>query len=95
MSRLCRDCSAPIEPPKQLCDVCRATIDRMRRLEERDIDLRLASICPRCREPWRPDRSRDRKICQACEDKGELPKSKMTAKQKREFLAKLNKKYDD
>jgi predicted amidophosphoribosyltransferase len=90
MTRACRNCQAPIGPRKQLCEACRLTLDKMRRLDAACIDLRMEGACPRCHQPWRTDRSRAFKICQACADKGEVTKSKLTAKQRRELIAKLN-----
>jgi hypothetical protein len=94
MTRLCRNCATPIGPGKQLCEPCRVTNVKMRRLSERDIELRQACYCPRCRQPWRADRPRNLKFCQACEDAGEVAKSKLTPKQRLARLAEIQKQND-
>lgn len=50
--------------------------------------------CPRCHAPWPIEQNYSLRLCQACIDRGEVTKSKLTAKQRRELIAKLNREND-
>ena len=65
--------------PKTTCEICRKSPSK-----------KIAQICPRCREPWPIEQNYDLRLCQACIDKGEVTKSKLTKKQRKELLKTLN-----